>query len=410
MKRISLPLIARIIIAGGLGIALAPMLPLWSVRIFVTFNALFSQFISFLVPLIIVGLVTPAICRMGSSARKLLLVTCLLAYISTILAGLFSYGAGTALLPRIVGTAGHLQGGTAGPEVLPYFELSIPPLLDVMSALVTAFLCGIFLTMTAKAPAPGTEGQSTEGRGGLFAVFEDLERIVMLSIQHLLIPFLPLYIFGIFLKITFTGEASPIFALFSKVIILIFLLSIAYMLFIFLVAGIAAKRHPLRCLGKMLTAYLTALGTSSSAATIPITLRQTIKCGVRSEVAGFTVPLCATVHLPGSMLKIVACCLAIMIMEGTEPTFSLMLGFIALLAVTMVAAPGVPGGAIMAAVGLIGTVLGFGEADQGLVIALYIVMDSFGTACNVTCDGALALMVDALSKRESGGNEEMSTQ
>ena len=380
-------LIWRILIAVALGIGLGYVLPLPVVRIFMTFNGIFSQFISFLVPLIIVGLVTPAICRMGKGAGRMLLLTFLLAYGSTLIAGIFSYASSAAVLPSLITPDAALAASTASTAVDPFFTLAIPPILDVMTALVSAFIFGIFLNMS-------------DGKA-LTAVFYDLERVVTLAISKILIPLLPLFIFGIFLKMSYTGEAGPIMQVFAKVILFIFALSLIYILFIFTLAGIIGRRNPFRAVLTMLPAYVTALGTSSSAATIPVTLAQAKKCGVRPEVAGFTVPLCATIHLPGSIIKIVACSLTIMVMQGLPYSFSLFFGFIALLAITMVAAPGVPGGAIMAAIGLIASMLGFSETDQALIIALYIVMDCFGTACNVTCDGAISIIVDRLKKVKS---------
>ena len=382
-----LPLIWRILIAVALGIGLGYVLPLPVVRIFMTFNGIFSQFISFLVPLIIVGLVTPAICRMGKGAGRMLLYTFLLAYGSTLIAGTFSYASSSTILPSLISPEAALAASTASTAVEPFFTLAIPPILDVMSALVSAFIFGIFLNMS-------------DGKA-LTAVFCDLERVVTLAISKILIPLLPLFIFGIFLKMSYTGEAGPIMQVFAKVILFIFALSIVYILALFIIAGLIGRRNPFRALITMLPAYVTALGTSSSAATIPVTLAQAKKCGVRPEVAGFTIPLCATIHLPGSIIKIVACSLTIMVMQGLPYSFSLFFGFIALLAITMVAAPGVPGGAIMAAIGLIASMLGFSETDQALIIALYIVMDCFGTACNVTCDGAISIIVDRLKKVNS---------
>lgn len=387
-----LPLIWRILIAVALGIGLGYVLPLPVVRIFMTFNGIFSQFISFLVPLIIVGLVTPAICRMGKGAGRMLLYTFLLAYGSTLIAGIFSYASSAAVLPSLISPDAALAASTASTAVEPFFTLAIPPILDVMTALVSAFIFGIFLNMS-------------DGKA-LTAVFYDLERVVTLAISKILIPLLPLFIFGIFLKMSYTGEAGPIMQVFAKVILFIFALSIVYILALFIIAGLIGRRNPFRAVITMLPAYVTALGTSSSAATIPVTLAQAKKCGVRPEVAGFTVPLCATIHLPGSIIKIVACSLTIMVMQGLPYSFGLFFGFIALLAITMVAAPGVPGGAIMAAIGLIASMLGFSETDQALIIALYIVMDCFGTACNVTCDGAISIIVDRFKKGEEEKSEE----
>ena len=180
-------------------------------------------------------------------------------------------------------------------------------------------------------------------------------------------------------------------------IIIIFILHVVLLLLLFSFAGIVSKKNPMRLLKNMLPAYATALGTQSSAATIPVTLKQVMKNGVRETIAVFTVPLCATIHLSGSTMKITACAMAIMIMAGEPVTFTAFAGFILMLGVTMVAAPGVPGGAIMAGLGLLQSMLGFNETLQALMIALYIAMDSFGTACNVTGDGAIAVVVDKIA-------------
>jgi Na+/H+-dicarboxylate symporter len=188
-------------------------------------------------------------------------------------------------------------------------------------------------------------------------------------------------------------------SLFVKIIAVIFVLHVLWLVVLFVVVGTMAGKNPFKMLRTMLPAYFTALGTQSSAATIPVTLAQTKKMGVSDDVAGFVIPLCATIHLSGSMLKIVACALALMMMQGMEYDFAQIAGFICMLGITMVAAPGVPGGAIMAALGVLTTMLGFSPADQALMISLYIAMDSFGTACNVTGDGALAVIVDRFKKR-----------
>ena len=380
MKTIRIALIWRIIIAAGLGVALGNCLPGGVVRVFVTFNAIFSQFINFLVPLIIVGLVTPAIFRLGIGAGRLLLGTVVIAYTSTIVSGLFSYGVSSHFFPMLIdqGTVASIDGTEIVAD--PFFSLEIPPLLGVMTALVLAFLLGIFLNIVG--------GKTLE------KMFCELEQVIILAISRILIPLLPIYIFGLFLKMTHTGEAIPVLSMFAKVIVIIFVLCLVYILVIFVLAGLVSRRNPLKALLHMLTAYVTALGTSSSAATIPVTLEQVKKCGVRSEIANFTIPLCATIHLPGSTIKIVACSVAVMIIQGHPLNLATFVGFILLLAITMVAAPGVPGGAIMAALGVLASSLGFGETDQALMIALYIVMDSFGTACNVTCDGAITMMID----------------
>ena len=381
MKKLGL--LPRIVIAIVMGVLIGNVLPEAWVRIFVTFNALFSQFLGFLIPLIIIGLVTPAIADIGRSAGRLLLLTVGLAYADTIIAGLLAFGTGTMFFPMLIDT--QVSMAVEKTEALqPYFELQIPAILDVMAALVSAFVVGIGIAYT---------DSPTLKKG-----FSEFRIIIEKTIQVAIIPLLPLYIFGIFLGMTFTGEAYHIIAVFAKIICIIFLLHIVILLYEFLIAGGLARKNPLRLLVNMLPAYFTALGTSSSAATIPVTLKQTKKNGVSDEIASFCVPLCATIHISGSMMKITCCALTVCLISGLPHDLPLFIHFILLLGVCMVAAPGVPGGAAMAALGPLAGVLGFNPEAQALIVALYIAMDSFGTACNVTGDGALAVIIDKLHK------------
>ena len=385
MKKIRFGLLPRIIVAIVLGVALGNVMTAPWIRPFVTFNAIFSQFLGFLIPIIIVGLVTPAIAGIGKTAGKMLLATVAIAYADTVLCGMLAYGTGSALFPAMTEgmAAASTGGGSQGVE--PYFTIAIPPILDVMSALVLSFMMGLGIAY----------GNSEVLRRGA----DELMAIVSKAIGKAIIPLLPPYIFGIFLNMTATGEAYSIMTVFAKIIVVIFILHIVILLYQFCAAGIVARRNPLKLLWRMLPAYFTALGTSSSAATIPVTLRQTELNGVSKDMAGFTVPLCATIHMSGSVMKITACALTICMLKGMPHDPALFTGFILLLSVMMVAAPGVPGGSIMAALAPLASILGFGEQDQALMIALYIAMDSFGTACNVTGDGAVAIVVDKMFKK-----------
>lgn len=382
MRKTHFGLLPRIIVAIILGVALGNVMTEPWIRPFATFNAIFSQFLGFLVPIIIVGLVTPAIAGIGKSAGKMLLATVGIAYADTVLCGLLSYGTGSVLFPGMLDgiTTTASQASQGGAE--PYFTIAIPPLLDVMSALVLSFMMGLGI-------AYGNADVLRKGADELMAITGKV-------IEKAIIPLLPPYIFGIFLDMTATGQAYSVITVFAKIIVVIFILHILILLYQFAVAGLLSKRNPLKLLWRMMPAYFTALGTSSSAATIPVTLRQTELNGVSKDVAGFTVPLCATIHMSGSVMKITACALTICMMKGMPHDPVLFTGFILLLSVMMVAAPGVPGGSIMAALAPLASVLGFGEQDQALMIALYIAMDSFGTACNVTGDGAVAMVVDKI--------------
>ena len=382
MKRLKIGLLGKIIIAIAAGIGAGAICPEWIVRIFVTFNSIFGQFLSFAIPLIIVGLVTPAIADIGNKAGKMLLVTVAIAYVSTIAAGLISYLTGNAFFPSMIAGGEGLKNVTESADTLPYFTVNIPPLMGVMTALVFAFLTGLGLA-------------ATQHKTLLDAV-HGFEEIIIKAIKSVVIPILPLYIFGIFMNMTFVGQVFSILTVFIKIIGIIFAIHIGVLLIQFCIAGGLTAKNPFKLLWNMLPAYFTALGTQSSAATIPVTLEQTKKNGVSEDIAGFTIPLCATIHMSGSTLKIVACALALMIMQGMPYDFWGFFGFICMLGITMVAAPGVPGGAIMASLGLLQSMLGFNEETQALMIALYIAMDSFGTACNVTGDGAIAVIVDRL--------------
>lgn len=389
MKKIKISLLARVAIAIAAGILFGQFLPDWLSRIFVTFNSLFGNFLSFSIPLIILGLVAPAIGELGKGAGKLLAITALIAYGSTLFSGFFTYFSGSAIFPSILAVNSDLAQ-VENPEdfmLTSYFNIGMPPLMDIMTALLLSFILGL--------------GISHIRGNTLKDFFIDFRDIITMLIETVIIPLLPLHIFGIFLNMTVSGQVMSVIGMFLKVIVVIFVLHILLLLLQFTIAGTISGKNPFRLLRNMLPAYATALGTQSSAATIPVTLKQTLKNGVRENIAVFVVPLCATIHLSGSTMKIVACAMAIMYMAGEPVTLFAFSGFIMMLGIAMVAAPGVPGGAIMAALGLLQSMLGFTETLQALMIALYIAMDSFGTACNVTGDGAIAVIVDKIAEKTS---------
>ena len=375
-------LLPRVIIAIIVGIICGSFFPEWAVRCFITFNSIFSNFLSFLIPLIIVGLVTPAIADIGKGAGKLLLITALIAYGDTVFSGLLSFFTSTGIFPSLIDRSQAAAAVATAQELEPFFTIEIPPLLNVMSALVAAFVMGL--------------GISFFESNYLKRAFDEFRDIIAKTIEVALIPILPLYIFSIFLNMAYTGQAWRIINVFVAIIGVIFVMHILLLVFQYCIAGAIAHRNPFRALYNMMPAYFTALGTASSAATIPVTLAQAKRNGVSDGIAGFVVPLCATIHLSGSAMKITACAVALMLMQGMAIDPVQFFGFILMLGVMMVAAPGVPGGAIMAALGVLQTILGFNPDQQAVMIALYITMDSFGTACNVTGDGAIALVVDRL--------------
>ncbi len=385
LKKLKLGLLPKVLIAIALGILLGNWMPHWGIRIFVTFNDIFSQLLGFLVPLIILGMVAPAIGDMGKKAGKMLLITVVLAYAATLFAGFMSYGTAMLTFPHVVDINQISHSLTDENNLTPYFSMSIPPLMSVMTALMLSFLLGLGISKI--------KGNSLKN------MLDEFKSIISMAIEKVIIPLLPLHIFGIFLNITQSGQIASMLSLFIKIIGIIFALHVLVLLIQYTIAGIVTKRNPFKLLYTMMPAYFTALGTQSSAATIPVTLKQTLSNKVNPDVADFVIPLCATIHLSGSTLKIVACAIALMLMHGDAVVASDMIYFICMLGVVMVAAPGVPGGAIMASISVLQSILGFNEPQIALMIALYITMDNFGTACNVTGDGALALIIDKIYKK-----------
>ncbi|MFC0675552.1 dicarboxylate/amino acid:cation symporter [Brachybacterium hainanense] len=378
-------LLPRIAVAIVLGILLGLVLPEAAARVFTTFNGVFSAFLGFLIPLIIVGLVAPAIGELGRGAGRMLAATAGIAYLSTILCGFFALAVSLLLLPRLL--SGSEVGPLENPEdsaIAPFFSLEIPPVLDVMTALVLSFCLGIGLTLVP--------------RGALHESFDQFRTIVVRIIEAVIIPLLPLYIFGMFLGLTMNGQIMTVIGTFFVVVVIVLAMTLIVLLLQYAVAGAAMGRNPLRMLWTMAPAYMTALGTSSSAATIPVTAECAKRNGVPEAIADFVIPLCATIHLAGSTLKITTFAVAIMVVTGMPLSVPVLIGFVLMLGVVMIAAPGVPGGAIMAAAGILSSMLGFGEAAVGLMIASYIAIDSFGTATNVTGDGAIAAVMTRLSR------------
>ena len=355
--------------------------------VFVTFSTIFGQFLSFSIPLIIIGLVTPAIADLGKGAGHWLGLTAALAYASTMFAGFLTYGVCAYFFPKVL--SGQLaQVETPSEALKTYFTIEMPPVVGVMTALLLSFVVGIGLSLVP--------------RGVLRKGFIEFRAIITRLIENIIVPLLPLHIFGIFLNLTYTGEAVHIMRTLIRVVVIVLILEVVILLTQYFVAGAVGRVNPFKALFTMLPAYLTALGTSSSAATIPVTLRQTRKNGVSDAVSSFTIPLCATIHLAGSTSKIFAFAFAIVYTQGMTVTTTQWVGFIFMLGITMVAAPGVPGGAIMAATGILQSMLGFDDSAVALMIATYIALDSFGTATNVTGDGAIAIIMDRLSGGKLG--------
>lgn len=403
--KFKLGLIWRIVIAIALAVILGLLVPIIGDKIAVvfprvgegfaegfvslaaTFNMLFGGFLNFIVPLIIIAFIAPGIAELGKGSGRLLGLATAFAYISTIAAGIMAYFVATKVLPGLIDGIGSGEVGEAAREAATaFFELEMPPIMGVMSALLLAFVLGI--------------GMASIGSKSMLSVFNEFNKLIEKVISYVIIPLLPFHIFGIFLNMTYTGQVAKVLSVFAVVFVMIIALHLIMLTLQYTVAGTLSKRNPFGLMKTMSPAYFTALGTQSSAATIPVTLRQSRETGTSEKVANFTVPLFATIHLSGSTITLVSCSIGVMLMNGMPIEFAAYLPFIFMLGVTMIAAPGVPGGAVMAAVGLLATMLNFDESMVALMIALYMAQDSFGTATNVTGDGALAMIVDKFTKKE----------
>ncbi len=384
MKKIGL--LPKLIIAIIIGIMLGKLDFVPLVRVMATFNGIFGNFLGFVIPLIIIGFVAPGIGDLGKGAGKLLGITALIAYLSTVFAGTMSFFVNNTIFPKILKAGSMSLTDTSNPEhalLAGYFNVEMPPIMGVMTALLLAFTLGLGIA--------ATEGDSIK------KFMKEFQGIVEKLIKNLIIPMLPFHIAGIFANMAHAGQVETIMSVFFKVFIIIFSLHIIMVFLQYTAAGTLAGVSPVKLIKNMVPAYFTAVGTQSSAAAIPVTLQQTIKNGVKDDIADFTVPLCATIHLSGSTITLVSCAMAVMMLNGVTITFGNIFGFILMLGITMVAAPGVPGGAVMAALGLLETMLGFTPTLTSLMIALYLAQDSLGTACNVTGDGAIAIIVNKIS-------------
>ncbi|GAB2911869.1 dicarboxylate/amino acid:cation symporter [Rheinheimera gaetbuli] len=374
-------LIIKLIAGIVLGMLCGLYAPHWLTQLLLTFKALFGQLLFFIIPLLILFFITSGIAALPRNSGKLLGRTLSIAYLSTIAAGVLAFIIASIVVPMLT-TASAASATASGVNLTPFVEMNIPPVFSVMTALTLAFVFGLGIAATQ---AQQLKQLSDQGRD-----------IIQLVLSKVIIPLLPVYIAGVFAQMAAAGTVFGTLKTFGVVLILAIALHWSWIITLYVIAGIKAGRSPFALIKNMLPAYFTALGTMSSAATIPVSLQATKANGVKPHVADFTVPLCATIHLSGSTITIVSCAVAVMAMQnGLEiPSLLTMLPFILMLGVVMLAAPGVPGGAVMSAVGLLGSMLGFGEAAVALMIALYMAQDSFGTACNVTGDGAIAVLVD----------------
>lgn len=373
------------LVAGILaGLLLGLYAPEWVARVLFTAKTVIGQLITFTIPLIILFFIMSGIASLPKNSGKLLGKTVALSYCSTILAGLFAFTVASNLIPRLT-TAAEPTAESAI-KLASYINLEIPPLFGVMSALAAAFVFGIGISAT----------QATDLR----RVADQGRDIIDRLLAKVIIPLLPFYIAGVFVEMTVEGTVFATLKTFGVVLVMAIVMHWLWLSVLFIGTGLALGRSPAQLIKNMLPAYFTALGTMSSAATIPVALQASKNNGVSDGIANFTVPLCATIHLCGSTITLVTCATAVMFLSEhlAIPGIDTMLPFIMMLGVIMIAAPGAPGGGVMSALGLLTSMLGFGEASIALMIALYLAQDSFGTACNVTGDGVIALWADRFAQ------------
>lgn len=390
-KKFKLGLIPKIIIAIAAGILVGKYCPELVVRLAVTFSSIFSSFLNFIIPLMIIGFVTKGIADLGEGAGKLLGVTVLIAYSSTLIGGSLSYGMANAIFPKFL-NEDLIQNIQQAGEITvdPFFEAPITPFFDVTGAIIFAFMLGISVSWLRSLG----EGKYT------FEIISDFNKIITKILEVAIVPLLPLYIFGNFAKMSFTGSVEAVLSIFWKIFLSIIILHLLYVSVMFIIAGGYTGKNPFKLIKNQVRGYLTAVGTQSSVATIPVNLEVSEANGVSEDIADFVMPLGATVHLPGSMITLTACTYTILTMYGMDYSFPLILKFIAILGVAMVAAPGAPGGAVMSALPFLAVVGIAPESPMAsLLVTLYLTQDSFGTAANISGDNAIATAVDKIYNR-----------
>ena len=382
MKKFRPGLFLKVLAAIAGGALLGLVAPEFLVRIFKTFNVLFAQLLKFIIPLLILGLVTPAIAHVGKGAGKMLLTVMGIAYLSTICAGFFAHVCGSNLLPLYL-TAGELSGDAAtAKEFLPYIDLKIPPICDVLTALLLSFMIGVGIIVT--------------DAGGLRKGFDEFGNIVRLTIERVIIPMLPWYVFTMICEMSARGVVAVVLGSGAKIILTGVVLSVIYLIIQYCIAGAIAGKNPFKCLWNMLPAYFTAFSICSSSAAIPVTSECTRKNGIPDDIVDFTIPLCSTVHMCGSTIKLAVSSIAVAYLTGTPLPFAVYVHFVLMQGIAAVAAPGVMGGVLMASIGLLESIMGFSPEQTALVMTLYLALDGYGPACNVTGDGAIALIINRL--------------
>ena len=400
MKKVNLGLLPRLILGILIGMLIGSLggwfgisdnvVFVYLIKTLATFSSLFSVFLKFMIPLLILSFVSVSLAELGRKANKLFLITLGLAYVSTIIAGFIAYGVGSFTLPNLITTINSSDATFATFD--PIFTIEVDPVFGIMTALILSFVLGI--------------GMANLKSTKLYDIMKDIQDIVAMTLTKVIIPVIPYYIAAQFSTIAATGELWETDKMFAILYIMILCLQWVFLAVEFGTASIWCKKNEYKKIRNILPAYFTALGTQSSAATIPVNLECAYKNGVSEDVANFCIPLCATIHLAGDTICLVLGTMGIMLSVGMTPTFAGFVPFILMLGVTMVAAPGVPGGGVMAALGIITSMFGFTDLMQSLIISLHFSQDSFGTAANVTGDQAISFIVDHIDRKDNDKKEE----
>jgi Na+/H+-dicarboxylate symporter len=392
MKKFFSSLPFRLLLGIVVGILCGLAFPEGVMKVIVTLQYIMGQLITFCVPLIIIGFIAPSITKLGANASRLLGVAVVIAYVSSVCAAFMSMGAGYALIPHL-----SIDTSVAGLRDLPevVFELSIPQIMSVMSALVLSILLGLAATWTKSQK--------------IIDLLAEFQNVVLAIVSKIIIPVLPFYIATTFCNLSYEGTITRQLPAFLQVIVIVMIGHYIWLAVLYLLAGAYSKKNPLEVVKHYGPAYLTAVGTMSSAATLAVALRCARKSSVlREDMVSFGVPLFANIHLCGSVLTEVFFVMTISkMLYGSIPSVGTMVLFCLLLGIFAIGAPGVPGGTVMASLGLITGILLFDDAGTALMLAIFALQDSFGTACNVTGDGALTLILTGYVEKHGIQDENM---
>ena len=385
-------LVPKMLLAILLGVLAGRYMPEWFIRIAITFSSIFGSFLAFIIPLMILAFVTKGISDLGDGAGKLLGVTVLISYLSTLVAGSISYIMSRNIFPKFI-TQDQINSiiATEGSDLEPFFEVPLTPFFDVTSGLIFAFMMGICISWLRK----NNSGEV------LYKAFSEFNAIITQVLAKAIVPLLPFFIFGNFSEMSYNGSVFAVLSIFWRIFICIIILHLLYVTLMFVISGSYTGKNPFAMIKNEIKGYMTAIDTQSWTTTTTVNLECAANNGVSREIADFVVPLGATVHMPGSMITITGCTFTILYMYNMPHSFPLMLSLIATLGVAMVAAPGAPGGAVMSALPFMPMVgISPESAMASLLISLYLTQDSFGTAANISGDVAIANAVDKIYNKK----------